>query len=93
MSLVVTQNCSGDHQSPNYSELVNELLEAYEEFGCNMYLKLHLLHLHLSFYPQNLGEVSDDHEEQFQHDISVTENGIRTDGTQISLQIFAGHLT
>ncbi|GBN24640.1 hypothetical protein AVEN_141940-1 [Araneus ventricosus] len=38
--------------------------------GCNMSLKIHFLHSHLEFYPENLGSVSDDHGERFHPDIS-----------------------
>ncbi|GBO12901.1 hypothetical protein AVEN_47244-1 [Araneus ventricosus] len=38
--------------------------------GCNMSLKIHFLHPHLEFYPENLGSVSDEHGEWFHQDIS-----------------------
>ncbi|GBM02375.1 hypothetical protein AVEN_138479-1 [Araneus ventricosus] len=38
--------------------------------GCNMSLKIHFLHSHLEFYPENLGPVSDEHGERFHQDIS-----------------------
>ncbi|UYV68164.1 CLPB [Cordylochernes scorpioides] len=41
--------------------------------GCNMSLKIHFLHSHLDFFPDNLGEVSDEHGERFHQDISSME--------------------
>ena len=41
--------------------------------GCNMSLKVHVLHSHLEFFWQNLGDVSDEHGERFHPDISVME--------------------
>ncbi|GBM69972.1 hypothetical protein AVEN_207358-1 [Araneus ventricosus] len=38
--------------------------------GRNMSLKIHFLHSHLEFYPENLGSVSDEHGEQFHQAIS-----------------------
>ncbi|GBO45248.1 hypothetical protein AVEN_52070-1 [Araneus ventricosus] len=38
--------------------------------GCNMSLKIHFLHSHLEFYPENLGSVSDKHGARFHQDIS-----------------------
>ncbi|GBN88271.1 hypothetical protein AVEN_206305-1 [Araneus ventricosus] len=38
--------------------------------GRNMSLKIHFLHSHLEFYPENLGLVSDVHGERFHQDIS-----------------------
>ena len=42
--------------------------------GCNMSLKLHFLHSHLYFFPENLGDVSDEHGERFHQDIATMEN-------------------
>ncbi|GBM63474.1 hypothetical protein AVEN_260906-1 [Araneus ventricosus] len=38
--------------------------------GCNMSLKIHFLHSHLEFFPENLGSVSGEHGERFHQDIS-----------------------
>ncbi|GBO28919.1 hypothetical protein AVEN_38875-1 [Araneus ventricosus] len=44
--------------------------KVYKTMGCNMSLKIHFLHSHLEFYPENLGSVSDEHGEQFHQAIS-----------------------
>jgi len=41
--------------------------------GCNLSLKIHFLDSHLDFFPDNLGEVSDEHGERFHQDISALE--------------------
>ncbi|GBM59799.1 hypothetical protein AVEN_14381-1 [Araneus ventricosus] len=38
--------------------------------GCNMSLKIHFLHSHLEFFPENLGSASDERGERFHQDIS-----------------------
>ncbi|KDR07760.1 hypothetical protein L798_02714, partial [Zootermopsis nevadensis] len=38
-----------------------------------MSLKMHFLHSHLDFSPDNLGSVSDEHGERFHQDISTLE--------------------
>ena len=38
-----------------------------------MSLKIHFLESHLDFFPENLGEVSDEHDERFHQDISAKE--------------------
>lgn len=48
-------------------------LNAYEGMGCNMSLKIHFLHSHLDFFPENLGDVSDEHGERFHQDIAIME--------------------
>ncbi|GBN82572.1 hypothetical protein AVEN_182818-1, partial [Araneus ventricosus] len=44
--------------------------KVYKTMGFNMSLKIHFLHSHLEFYPENLGSVSDEHGEQFHQAIS-----------------------
>ena len=38
-----------------------------------MSLKVHVLHSHLDFFAENLGDVNDEHGERFHQDISVME--------------------
>ena len=70
----VTQNFLGNHRSPDYEETIETLLYTYNAMGCNMSLKLHFLHSHLYFFPENLGDVSDEHGESFHQDIATMEN-------------------
>lgn len=69
----VCNNFLGNNKSENYRELVEELLTAYHILECNMSLKLHFLHSHLDFFPENLGAVSDEHGERFHQDIASIE--------------------
>ena len=39
-----------------------------------MSLKLHFLHSHLSFFPANLGHVSDEHEERHHQEMMMMKN-------------------
>ncbi|UYV70862.1 hypothetical protein LAZ67_8000908 [Cordylochernes scorpioides] len=57
----------------NYRDIVNDLLLSYKALGCNMSLKIHFLHSHLVFFPDNLGAVSDEHGERFHQAISSME--------------------
>ena len=70
----VTQNFLGNHRSPDYEQTIETLLHTYNVMGCNMSLKIHFLHSHLYFSPENLGDVSDEHGERFHQDISTMEN-------------------
>lgn len=63
----------GKHRDVNYVEHVNSLLHSYNELGCKMSLKLHFMHSHLSFFPPNLGDISDEHSERFHQDIATME--------------------
>ena len=42
------------------------------EMGCCMSLKMHFLHLHLEFFPKNLGAVSDEQVSDF---TKISSNG------------------
>jgi len=63
----------GNRRAQNCEELVNNLLQNYQKIGCNMSLKIHFLHSHLDFFPENCGAVSDEHGEHFHQDISSME--------------------
>ena len=41
--------------------------------GCRLSLKMHFLHSHLDFFPENLGAVSDEQGERFHQDIQSME--------------------
>ncbi|UYV79822.1 hypothetical protein LAZ67_18000797 [Cordylochernes scorpioides] len=63
----------GSVKVENYRDIVNDLLLSYKALGCNMSLKIHFLHSHLDFFPDNLGAVSDEHGERFHQAISSME--------------------
>jgi hypothetical protein len=55
-------------------ELVQDLMDSYEQLGCNMSLKMHFLNSHLDFFPLNCGEVSGENGKRFHQDVSVMEH-------------------
>ena len=59
----------GNHKAANYPDVVQDLLTSYKAMGCNTSLKIHFLESHLDIFPENLGEVSDEHSERFHQDI------------------------
>ncbi|UYV62956.1 hypothetical protein LAZ67_2002615 [Cordylochernes scorpioides] len=69
----VCKNFLGSVKVENYRDIVNDLLLSYKALGCNMSLKIHFLHSHLDFFPDNLGAVSDEPGERFHQDISSME--------------------
>lgn len=70
----VVQEFLGNKKSEHYVALVDNLIEQYRNVGCRMSLKLHFLHSHLEFFPENLGAVSEEHGERFHQDIKTMEN-------------------
>jgi len=57
----------------NYQDVVQDPLTSYTALGCNMNLRIHFLESHLNFFPENLSEVSDKHDERFNQDIMAME--------------------
>ncbi|KAI6652505.1 Receptor-type tyrosine-protein phosphatase epsilon-like [Oopsacas minuta] len=81
----VCENSLGYKKSSNYREGVDTLLNAYEKMGCRMSLKLHFLHSHIDFFPENLGAVSDEQGERFHQDIQEMET--RCQGKRIIVEV------
>jgi len=52
---------------------VQDLLTSHKAMRRNMRLKINFLQLHLDFFPENLGEVSDEQSERFHQDIMTME--------------------
>ena len=69
----VANNFLGNKRSENYADIAQKMLIAYQKLGCRMSLKIHFLHAHLDFFPENLGDVSNEHGERFHQDISTVE--------------------
>jgi len=63
----------GNHKAANYQDIAQDLLTSYKAMGCNMSLKIHFLKSHLDFFPENLGEVSDEHSKRFHQEITAME--------------------
>ncbi|KAL4705674.1 hypothetical protein ACJJTC_011236 [Scirpophaga incertulas] len=59
--------------SENYIELVEDLLLKLKNMGCNISIKLHFLHSHLSRFPENLEDMSEEQEERMYQNLRVME--------------------
>ncbi|UYV69856.1 hypothetical protein LAZ67_7000978 [Cordylochernes scorpioides] len=81
----VCKNFLGSVKVENYRDIVNDLLLSYKALGCNMSLKIHFLHSHLDFFPDNLGAVSDEHGERFHQAISSMEKRYQADARRAPL--------
>ena len=69
----VVQGFLGNSKASNYKELVENMLGKYHNLGCNMSIKMHYLHFHLDWFPENCGDVSDEQGERFHQDIKAME--------------------
>ncbi|GFU90784.1 uncharacterized protein TNCV_4870161 [Trichonephila clavipes] len=70
---VVVTGFLENKKDPNYKALVAELLQNYKMLGCHMSVKVHFLHSHLDYFPENLGAVSEEQGERFHQDIKEME--------------------
>ena len=53
--------------------LIDNMLQNFQEMKVNMSLKIHMMHSHLDFFPENMGAVSDEHGERFHQDVAIIE--------------------
>jgi hypothetical protein len=68
----VSTNFLVNIRAENYKDLIEDT-SLYHKLGCNMSLKIHMLHSHLEFSPNNCAMVSDEHSEHFQLEIATME--------------------
>jgi len=68
---LVSTNFLGNIRTENYKELAEDT-SLYFKLGCNMSLKIHMLHSHLDFFP-NYGMASDEQGERFHQEIATME--------------------
>lgn len=70
----VITNFLGNKRADNYGQIVAKMIRFYGNMGVNMSLKIHFLHNHLDFFPDNMGDYSDEHGERFHQDIKTIES-------------------
>lgn len=69
----IIQNFLGNHRSPDYEHVVEELLHSFKALGARMSIKMHFLSSHLDYFPDNCGDLSEEQGERFHQDIRVME--------------------
>ena len=69
----VVKNFLVNNKARNYAELVNNMLTAFRNLGCNMCVKMHYLFSHMDRFLENLGPVSDEQGKRFHQDLKEME--------------------
>ena len=69
----VVKKFLGNYKDPDSENIVRNMLKNFKALGCSMSLKLHFLNSHLSYFPENLGDVSEEQGERFHQDIKEIE--------------------
>jgi len=52
-------------KNPNFDKIVAYLIENLRLLGCNMSIKLHLFNSDIDYFSENLGSLSEEHDERF----------------------------
>ena len=71
--VLVVKNFLGNNKAWNYAGIVNNMLTAFRNLGCNMSVKMHYLFSHMDRFPENLGSMSDVQGERFYQDMKEME--------------------
>jgi len=70
----VCKDFLGNHKPANYQDVVQDLVDFAQSYGMQYESENPLFGVPLGFFfPENLGEVSDEHGERFHQDISAME--------------------
>jgi len=56
----VVENFLGNYKSKDYEKIVANMVKNFSKLGCLMNLKLHFLHSHLDYFPENLEDYSEE---------------------------------
>ena len=69
----VVQEFLGSTKVSNYRYLVDVVLSNFQVLGSRMSIKLYYVYSHLDYFPENLGDVSEEQVERFHQDIKMME--------------------
>lgn len=69
----VKQKFLGNFKDPGYAGIVSNCITNFQVIGCLMSLKIHMLDSHLDWFPDNLGDFSEEQGERFHQDITQME--------------------
>ena len=82
---LVVRNFLGNNKARNYAELVNNMLIAFRNLGCNTSIKMHYLFSHMDQFPENLGSMSDEQGERFYQDLKKMETRYQGCGNAVMM--------
>ena len=73
--VLVVKNFLGNNKARNYAELINNMLTAFRNLGCNMSVKMQYIFSYrpMDRFPENLGSMSDEQGERFHQDMKEME--------------------
>ena len=63
----------GNSKGKDYNNRVHQLIVSYQKLRARMSIKMHFLHSHLEYFPENCGDYSEEQGERFHQDICEME--------------------
>lgn len=69
----VVKKFLGNNKDPNFKCIVENMLIKFKDLGCSMSLKVHFLNSHIDYFPENLGNLSEEQGERFHQDVKEME--------------------
>ena len=63
----------GNTKYSDYKTIIESMLACFEALGCRISLKVRFFHAHLDYFPQNLGDMGEEHGERFHLDFKNME--------------------
>ena len=73
----MVQNFQERHKTTNCKQNADQMLQSHKEMGARISLTMHFLHSHLEFFPENNGDVSDEHAKRFHQDFKLSKKGTK----------------
>lgn len=65
----VVEGFLGNNRDDNYKEIVENMINKFQQMGCRMSQKMHMLHSHLNKFKENMGKFSEEQGERFHQDM------------------------
>lgn len=81
----VCEEFLGKARSPNYAELIQDMLAKYEAISCPQTVKMHYLQCHLDRFPENCSDESDEHGERLHQELKWYQQNFPTNKIGINL--------
>lgn len=69
----VCANFLGNFRAPDYENLIKDMMESYEQLGCNITIKMHSLISHLDLFKESCGKFSDEQGERIHQTLKKIE--------------------
>ena len=67
----IVEQFLGNVKSPDGKKEVSRMVDSFQKLKCSINLKLHFIDSHVEYFPEYLGDYSEEQGERFHQDIKV----------------------